>query len=393
MFYVASLVFIFIGRLWCGSHRNVLDHIRSNYGEGKVQQFWKSYNVEKKLVKSQLDVEFLTTCKAYEIIPKFIRFRLHRKSLQSSNFYLSWQAKLLTLEINCKKNVYTKQRENYANVTRELNEGLRRLDVILLDRFREDIIRSFVEATKSTHFKKLENLGVQNRINPCDPSKVIFNFSKITIPPRVRHLLAFGLDFGLPVLKLDFCKFFLPIEKLAYDLKDRKPLTGDFDKFCHELKATTFRYFYNFKPFKIFSAVSTPNDIKLLKKFSGNSDIVISKPDKGRGVVIVNKSDYISSMTEIITNNAKFEEITDEIRGVIRSAEDRLNKFLLDLKKLHHISDNLYRKLRSTGAAPGILYGLPKIHKPDFSTKFQYRPIFAAYNSASYNLSNFWFQF
>ena len=49
----------------------------------------------------------------------------------------------------------------------------------------------------------------------------------------------------------------------------------------------------------------------------------------------------------------------------------------------------MYKDLRATGSAPGILYGLPKIHKKDFSSKFQHRPIFAAYNCAAYKLSKF----
>ena len=49
----------------------------------------------------------------------------------------------------------------------------------------------------------------------------------------------------------------------------------------------------------------------------------------------------------------------------------------------------MYEKIRSTGSAPGILYGLPKIHKPDFATKFQFRPIFAAYKTPAYKLAKF----
>ena len=35
------------------------------------------------------------------------------------------------------------------------------------------------------------------------------------------------------------------------------------------------------------------------------------------------------------------------------------------------------------------MYGLPKIHKPNFDVNFPFRPIFAAYNTASYKLSKF----
>ena len=43
----------------------------------------------------------------------------------------------------------------------------------------------------------------------------------------------------------------------------------------------------------------------------------------------------------------------------------------------------------ASGSAPGILYGLPKVHKVDFSTKFQFRPIFAAYSNPCFKLAKF----
>ena len=36
-----------------------------------------------------------------------------------------------------------------------------------------------------------------------------------------------------------------------------------------------------------------------------------------------------------------------------------------------------------------MLNGLPKIHKPDFKNKFQFRPILAAFNTPSFKLAKF----
>ena len=59
------------------------------------------------------------------------------------------------------------------------------------------------------------------------------------------------------------------------------------------------------------------------------------------------------------------------------------------MKTLNHISQSLYEELRASGSGPGILYGLPKVHKANFKSEKLYRPIFAAYNCASYNLSKY----
>ena len=47
----------------------------------------------------------------------------------------------------------------------------------------------------------------------------------------------------------------------------------------------------------------------------------------------------------------------------------------------------------TSGFGPGIMYGLPKIHKMGFASKLQYRPILAAYHQASYKISKFLFPF
>ena len=48
-----------------------------------------------------------------------------------------------------------------------------------------------------------------------------------------------------------------------------------------------------------------------------------------------------------------------------------------------------HKELFASGSSPGILYGLPKIHKPDFSSKLQFRPIFAAYCTPFYKVAKF----
>ena len=60
------------------------------------------------------------------------------------------------------------------------------------------------------------------------------------------------------------------------------------------------------------------------------------------------------------------------------------------LKSLKLISEDIYKALNASGTAPGILYGLHKIHNnKDFGIKFQLHPIVAAYNTPSFKLGKF----
>ena len=105
--------------------------------------------------------------------------------------------------------------------------------------------------------------------------------------------------------------------------------------------------------------------------------------------MILDKYHYIEGVSKIISNPEKFEEIQEDILRVSWLSEDRINNFLLKLKNLKHIPVKLYKQLHVSGSGPGILYGLPKIHKSEFLENKLYRPIFAAYNCASYNISKF----
>ena len=115
----------------------------------------------------------------------------------------------------------------------------------------------------------------------------------------------------------------------------------------------------------------------------------MTRPDKGRGVVILDKSVYLERMEELISDPGKFLEISEPIFKFTLRIEDKINNYLRKLKKLCLITEDLYKQLFVSGGGPGVLYGLPKIHKPDFVSNFKFRPIFSAINCPSFNLSKF----
>ena len=44
-----------------------------------------------------------------------------------------------------------------------------------------------------------------------------------------------------------------------------------------------------------------------IRALKSNEDIVITRPDKGDGVVVMNKTDYVAKMMEILNDSSKFE--------------------------------------------------------------------------------------
>ena len=67
-----------------------------------------------------------------------------------------------------------------------------------------------------------------------------------------------------------------------------------------------------------------------LSNLRKNKDIVITKPDKGNGVVILDRKLYHNAIEEIISDTSKFEKL---IEGLTLKREALLQRFLRKLKQ------------------------------------------------------------
>ena len=99
---------------------------------------------------------------------------------------------------------------------------------------------------------------------------------------------------------------------------------------------------------------------KILQKLKCNKDIVITHSGKGNGVVILNRDEYIKSMTELISDQKKFRKLKEY---PTLKRERALQRTLREINKKNIFSDIEYSNLYPKGTKPARLYGTPKIHK------------------------------
>ena len=71
-----------------------------------------------------------------------------------------------------------------------------------------------------------------------------------------------------------------------------------------------------------------------LIKLSRNRDVIVCKPDKGRGIVGTNKQRYvcIQNVTDIMSDVTKFECISAPFDRYTRKIKDKINYFLRKIK-------------------------------------------------------------
>ena len=94
----------------------------------------------------------------------------------------------------------------------------------------------------------------------------------------------------------------------------------------------------------------------------------------------MDRKDYDEKVQQML-NDQKTYKILD--KDPTQQTERKLNEKLANLRREDKISDNLYKKLRSSDGLPPRFYGLLKVHKPGYPL----RPIVSFIDSPTYMLS------
>ena len=94
------------------------------------------------------------------------------------------------------------------------------------------------------------------------------------------------------------------------------------------------------------------NDLKkhrILRNLKNNPNIIILKPDKGNGVVILDRSIYLASCFSILNDKSKF-KLLDKDPTLLR--EGKLKRFLSQFKKKQSIDSDTYSHVFPKGSQP-----------------------------------------
>ena len=107
-----------------------------------------------------------------------------------------------------------------------------------------------------------------------------------------------------------------------------------------------------------YSKVKINADEKnIIQNLYKNDRIVVLRQDKGRGVVILNKTDYISKC-ESFLNGPEFEKLDNDPTSSFRTqVQNKLRKMKNTFSKVE------YSRLYPSSSQPGLFFGLAKVHK------------------------------
>ncbi|XP_068755893.1 uncharacterized protein [Montipora capricornis] len=210
----------------------------------------------------------------------------------------------------------------------------------------------------STHTKKIARLLYKE----MDVDEHIQNISSYDLSFFQKLVLCRGLKFAFPQ-RVSSIEVKASFEEAYWSLE---PFLGNDD--LRELAAATLRFVaLNY----IQRKVQKPSKTLLLaiEQLKQRDDIVITKPDKGSVVVVMDKSEYLRLLSEAsINDSSKFRAVPLERPSSKGRPPTYYHPLLQKEKELESIVRRILPKpiadtVRPTGSRLAHLYGLPKTHK------------------------------
>ena len=157
--FITSLVLLFLLRVRFSGNKSIGSSVFSRYGPETHQIFRSMEKNSRKLNKNKCDLEFLHTCAAYNVIPKFLRIKLYRRNLENGEKHQEYLRYRLEAEINCKKRFIQRLQIALEDDKHSLKGRVSWLDFACLNLSNSRRQNNIDVKTRSIHDRKLFNQG------------------------------------------------------------------------------------------------------------------------------------------------------------------------------------------------------------------------------------------
>lgn len=242
----------------------------------------------------------------------------------------------------------------------------------------EELLTKFIYET-AKEYLELEEIRIEKEFRPVNiiiDEKAVVNLTNIEIPKDVLVGLSFGPRFCFPSI-FDTPDTLSYLAETYTTLENTLPIETHFETFKQLSIALTLhrKNFQNIDDMWLHFL-----KYRINKFTKNNPNVLITRSDKGKHTVIIEKSIYQQKVNALVQNTNDYIEIKDI--NVI-SLENKNNTFVDKLASLHSINNPEHFKEHCTNFAR--IYGLIKIHKKDFPA----RPIISACGSPGFKLAKF----
>ena len=161
----------------------------------------------------------------------------------------------------------------------------------------------------------------------------IVNLSDYKLSDTEQFVLSYGLSFCLQPTSVKRKEVLADFKVLYAQLVHHKPRSEE-QLTALEARLCDLAYAYCGNPIELGDFLMTKECFQAIKSLRTNEEILITKPDKGAGVVILNKNDYNNKIKTILNDTTKFLDLGPVTnKDKTTKIESRIQRRLLQLRK------------------------------------------------------------
>ena len=316
-----------------------------------------------KQTKLQEDILFLKKCKSVGVFPRFIKVRMSVKNSRSMKAELLAKKIWLRNEINFK---YAMMNENECQLYEIFGKIIQEIQPLFPDLLTQEI-NDIESTTKRVMYEKkyklknkleaLKNAKPSNLSSNLEIPSYVINLSNQIFSEDQMKLLNKGLKHKITPNKT-------PLEEIVANIEIgimRSELSNT-DKISARVECkNVIEKFKNENEHPKYNK----KEVKIIKEIK-EKNVLVMKPDKGKGVVIMDKIEYEKRMMKMLAEGP-YEELRLDKRwkdgNPVHRMETEVLDLMKDLKQNSGMNYFTYRSLIISNPKMPALYGLPKIHK------------------------------
>ena len=340
------------------SPSNLFIYLKRQYSQQVIHELNLALKLKGKCIRAEENIRFLRKCLTWYVTPTRIRQRVRAARPKAP---VGIERAFIKDEINKDTDLYKFASCEYRSALVRIGRKLSFFDWLRFCKFingTSSVQRNRLVEKKKRTFEWLNT--TQNGELHLQHENIV-NLADIVLTDAEKDVLCRGLKFGIPPSihkESIYAEFELAWQQIA---KTKLPKDNELE--CKATLSSLAHRFANSRMDRTGFRLNREhnNAIKNLKK---RSDVIITKPDKGNGVVLLERSDYVDKMEMILNDASKFLSIGPaDVNDRTVQIERALQAFLLQAKKRGHLTGEVYERIRPVGSVRPRMYGLPKLHK------------------------------
>ena len=356
-------------------------YFNARYSQHLIRELNRLLRLRAKLTRTLANIAFLKNCLESYVTPPHIVKRVQRAKPKHP---VAIERAFLKDELDKHQDCLQWTNEDYYRIFPSVFRQLSSFDKLRFCKLLTQNSARLMNQIRAKKNKMLEWLiRSQRGQGELDHSTVI-NLSGVELTETQKDILCRGLSFGVPPRMKNFdvlveAEFELCWQQLGGFI----PKSDEKAQDCKLNLAHLCRKYANLKP-DMAGYPLHKQHFALIEELKKNQDLVITRPDKGNGVVLLRRSDYVEKMERILGQVNKFTRIGDAANNDSTVLQERaLQAFLLRACRNGHISEEVYDRIRPVGSSRPRMYGLPKLHKQDVPL----RPILSMTNAPQHAMA------